>query len=240
MKNKIFTTILITTVLLGLHKMSTFAFGVPKMNLPVSLPASPLPKSNVDTSAYKGQIATINTSMDQANAYMNASIFALSGILLNKDTLQKLKTEKDEILTKTKDKEKQASMNKVATDYMATLQEGITQNTINSQVSQLNLTQKQLFSDAVYNLGLAGLNYADIALQITQLTKSISANPTVAMSLGLEMKQLGKLATSLPQQAKTATVLAGNLVKIGVANKIAVKLPASKTDKPKKVDFNIQ
>jgi|GEM_PF-6463746 len=237
MKNRTFVTILIVTALLGLHKISTFAFDVPKMNLPISLPANPLTSNN---SSYKLQIGAVNSSVDQASTFMNNSVFALSEILLSKEKVQELKLTKDDILSKTKDKEKQATLNKISTDYMAALQAEIEKNTINTKVSQLNSKQKELYANAVYNVGLAGLNYTDASIQATQLVQTISANPTAAAGLVFEVKQLNKLVTSLPQQAKTTATLTNNLVKIGTANKIMVKLPTSKADLPKSVDINLK
>ena len=233
MNKRVIVTFLTIAAVLSICKNPVFAFGMPNMNLPVSLPANPLTSN---ASNYQGQIGAVNASVDQANIYMDNSIFALSNILLTKDQIQKLNLNKEAILAKTNDKERQAALNKVTTDYMAALQTSIQTDSIKNTVSQLNAKQKELYSNAVYNVGLAGLNYTGASLQATQIVQGVCANPMTAAGLAFQLGQLKALATSLPQQAKTAATLANSLVKIGTANKIMVSLPTSKTDLPKKVD----
>lgn len=237
MKKRVCSTILLSMAVISFNCSTAKAFEMPKVQIPSN------PVSNFTgggNSEISGQIGTINASIAVAEGYMNNSIFALSSVLLDKDTLQKLSLEKQEILNKTKgkEKEKQAAINKIATDYASAIQTAKENGTINTTIAQLNADKKKLYSDAVFNVGLAGLNYTDASLKVASLVQSISANPAAATSLAFQLKDLKKLATSLPEQAKNATSLSSNLVKVGMAGKISVKLPTSKTEQPKPLKDN--
>jgi len=194
MKKRVVSAILVSAAIVSLNASKVNAFGIPKVKIPDNPVANMVKPATNSGAEYSGQIGTINSSVANADSYMNNSVFALSQILLNKDTLQELELKKQEILSKDKSKEKGSAMNQVATDYIAAIQAENAKGMLDSKVSQLSDEQKKLYSNAVFNVGLAGLNYTDAGLKATSLVQSISANPTAATGMIMELKQLKKIS----------------------------------------------
>lgn len=166
---------------------------------------------------------------------LNQSVNALASVLVNKDELIKLKAQRDELLKKASPKEREAIINKFEQDMAAQVKASTQNANINSQLKGLNSQQKALVGDCLYNLSVATVGYTDIAAQAVGVAKTIQSNPTAALSMGPELKTLGKLSTTLPGQAKSVGELSVNLLKIAAANGITAP-KATKGAKPKAVN----
>src|SRR5574344_343898 len=217
---------LLCTVMI-LSATTVGAFEVPKVptvkiSNPIKAVSAKSTASNFDKSAVKNQVQTISDSVDQINVALNQSVEALATVLANKDKVAALKASRDELLSKAKTKEKDAIIAKFDKDMEAALQESMQNADVKNNLKTLSSTQKALVGNCIYNLGVAGLSYTDIAIQAVSVANTIKANPSSVVFMGPELKTLAKFTTSLPSQAKSVAGLGINLTKVAIAGGVTV------------------
>lgn len=231
-------SLLCAVVVLSAASVGAFEVpSVPKISNPIKPVSCMTASASFNKAEAKQQVKGIEDSVDAINVALNESVDTLASVLANKKDLIALKAKRDELLKTAKLKERDAIIKDYEQGVDATLKASLQNAEINAQVKGLSVQQKELVGKCIGNLLVVAMNYTDIGLQAATVAQSIQSNPTAVIAMAPELKTLGKLATTLPGQAKSLGGLSSNLLSIAKAGGITVAKP-TKGSKVQKIDIS--
>lgn len=183
--------------------------------------------SDIDT--LLGYVTTADTTFKK-------SVNIVFSILATEEEKVKIET-KQKAANATKDpKEKEAKIKEILIQKEAAIKKATANKDCASKCATLDSKKKELYSQSVYNMLLAGIYDYYAAEQGSAITQKCSANPTSCASYSFKLNKISGIVGSLPSQAKSMSDLGSTLLKIGKASKIEIEQPKSIKDKPKEVN----
>lgn len=193
--------------------------------------------SSLTPTSVRGTISEINTKLAAADATLQELFNSLVSTLSSKEEAAKIKAELNSINANKNlsTSEKSAKMAKVMSDYGTTLQE--TQAEIGEQLKTANADKRAAIADSIVALITASYQYVDIANDCKNVVMSISANPTLAVSLSAELASLKDTGVVLKNSIKTLKNVTTQAISVAKIAGIEVKVPKNKSSKAKKATF---
>ena len=190
--------------------------------------------SSLTPSSAKGSIATINSKLIAADATVQQSFNSLVAALSSKDEAAKYKAKLNAINSNKNlsTSEKSAKIAEVMTDYGTTLKEN--QAALGEKIKSASEAKRTEITNAVVALGAASIQYLDIANDCTKLAMTISTNPTLAIPLASELKDLKDTAIILKNNVKSLKNVTTQAVAVAKIGGLKINLPKPGASKAKK------
>jgi vacuolar-type H+-ATPase subunit I/STV1 len=171
----------------------------------------------------------------QADNLLQRSVNSLSRILLNKDEIDRLDRQRQEVEGIKDPKEREAAVTKVNEDRRATVAKAAESKEAQEKVGKLDDKQKKLAVDSIYNLILSGLKNKACVQLASGISQKAQANPMSAANYSTELPRIKDAAVLLPDKAEKTFALGNNLVKLAKSGNIEPVLPKSDLEPAKEV-----
>ena len=180
---------------------------------------SPLGSSKEDSksassSVSRSDLDSLYTAVSDADNLLQKSVRITFKMLANREDLKIMELRRKEADNIKDPKEKEAEINKLHQDEMASVQKSLDQKETSQKVQSLDAEQKQLFGKAIYNIFLAGLRDKDAVEKAGQISQKIQSNPVASTSYAGDLPKLKDIVTKVPPQADKAISLGTGLSKL--------------------------
>jgi len=194
--------------------------------------------SSLTPSGVRGTISGINEKLANADSSVQEAFNSLVSALSSKEKAAKIKAQITAINNNKSlnTAEKSAKVAEIMSDYGDTLKE--TQTELSTQLKSASNSKKTAVANSIVALAAASYQYLDIANDCKNIVMSVSANPTLAVSLSTELASLKDTASILKNNIKSLKNVTTQAVSVAKASGIEVKIPANRTSKAKKVDLS--
>jgi len=189
--------------------------------------------SKGDPSVSKNDLVQLYLLVAQADKLLQKSVYSVLRMLANKEHRQELEMQLKAIREIKDPKEKEAEMKKFSKDLQREFEENILTGETTREIESLSAEQRQRFSNAIFNIFLAGLRDGQAVEKAKQLTQIIRVNPVHLLSFAGDLDKLGYIVTTLPPQVAKTLQIGTNLVRLAQANKIELALPKSSEENPR-------
>jgi len=240
--NKFLSSLLALTFLLTVSGVSADALDI-KGGLKSAASAV---KSGADSSASKEGIAGIKAKVDalisksdKITEDFTSAYNETSDMLGLKELIEKAKAEQAGS-SKTKANKEKDSSNSDISDASAYLASEEAQKELAERIKSLSSDKKTKLIKCLENMGNAVLGYADITAESANLLQVIANDPSAAIKMGSKLKELKKIASNTPEQAKLFGSASKNLISAAAKAGLKVKQPEAKKTKSKKANDDIE
>ncbi len=232
---KIFATgLCVSIMVLG---SNVFAFEMPSAIKGAASAATGISSSLTPTSA-RSSITTINNKLSAADFTLQNAFNSLVAALSSTEKATEIKSKVDAIKSN-KDlskAEQSAKIAQIISDYGTALQEE--QATLAEQLKNTNEEKRTEVANAISSVVLVSYQYLNIANDCKSLTTSISANPTLAIGLAPELKNLKDMGVMLKNNILSLKNVTTQAVTVAKASGINVNIPKNEAGKAKQVDLS--